>query len=126
MSILFKPAALKSAVIYLLLSAIVTVLLTDYAKDNINIIGGWFLAVNAVLIFAMAKDKFSAIVNLGRTPEGTMLWLAAAGGFPGLFASRFLFNHKTTKAEFIKPMWILLILQILAILYYLIEIDKSF
>ena len=120
MGILLKPLALRSSVLYLLISAGIALALTDYAQGSINEVGAWVLAVNFVLICAMGKDKLSAIVNLGRTPEGTLLWLAVAGAFPGLFVARFIFNHKTSKAEFIRPMWILLVLQILAILYYII------
>ncbi|HAG53338.1 MAG TPA: hypothetical protein DCL21_06100 [Alphaproteobacteria bacterium] len=124
--ILFKPAALKSTVLYLVGCAALTIIINDYSKQNIGIIASWVFAVNATLIIAMAKDKFSAIINLGRTPEGTLLWLALAGGYPGLFLARFIFNHKTTKAEFVKPMWFLLIFQIAAVLYYFIIFDSSF
>lgn len=126
MGILFKPAAIRSSVLYLLLSAILAIVLDDYSKESMSIIGSWILAINITIICAMGKDKLSAIINFGRTPEGTLLWLAAAGGYPGLFIARFIFNHKTTKAEFIKPMWFLLALQVGAILYYFVKIDPSF
>lgn len=124
MGILLKPAALRSALFYLLISGILAIVITDYAKESINTLGAWVLAINGVLIIVMAKDKASAIINIGRTPEGTLLWLATAGAFPGLFAARIIFNHKTSKAEFIKPMWALLALQIAAIVYYIIEFTK--
>jgi len=124
--ILFKPAALRSALLYLVASAALTIMINDYSKQHVGFIASWIFAVNTILIVAMAKDKFSAIVNWGRTPEGTLLWLAVAGGYPGLFLARFIFNHKTTKTEFIKPMWFLLVLQVAGILYYLVAVDNSF
>lgn len=124
MTILFKPAAIRSAILYLLVCCALSIALDDYSGKSVNLVGAWLLSVNLVLIAVMAKDKFSAIINFGRTPEGTLLWLAAAGGYPGLFAARFLFNHKTSKAEFIKPMWILLALQIAAALYYLVSTSQ--
>jgi|TARA_Y100001960_G_scaffold82962_2_gene88618 uncharacterized membrane protein YsdA (DUF1294 family) len=126
MGILFKPAALKSTLIYLAICFFATMSFQGYALGKLGPIGAWILSVNIVLVTVMAKDKLSAIVNFGRTPEGTLLWLAAAGGYPGLFIARFIFNHKTTKPEFVKPMWMLLILQVGAILYYFVVLDQSF
>lgn len=126
MTILFKPAALRSTILYLLVCCACSIVLENYAKGSVNMFAAWLISINLLLILVMAKDKFSAIINFGRTPEGTLLWLAAAGGFPGLFTARFLFNHKTSKSEFIKPMWALLILQITAALYYFISLDPTF
>lgn len=123
--ILFNPAAIKSSILYLLASAALAIFI-DESSTQIDVIEAWIFAVNIMLISVMAKDKFSAIVNFGRTPEGTLLWLAVAGGYPGLFLARFIFNHKTTKPEFIKPMWGLLILQLSALFYYFVAIDPSF
>lgn len=123
--ILFNPAAIKSTMLYLLATSALAIFI-DESSIHLDMIYSWVFAVNAMLITVMAKDKFSAIINFGRTPEGTLLWLALAGGYPGLFIARFLFNHKTTKPEFVKPMWFLLLLQISAILYYFIVLDPSF
>jgi uncharacterized membrane protein YsdA (DUF1294 family) len=126
MKLLLNPASIKSTILYLLLTAAATFFINDYTKNEISYIYAWFLSVNAVLIMVMAKDKFAAIINISRTPEGALLWLAFAGGFPGLFIARFVFRHKSSKAEFIRPMYIMLALQILAIIYYFVKIDTSF
>lgn len=126
MKLLFNPASIKSTILYLLLTAASTFFINDYSKNQISFVYAWFLSINSVLIMVMAKDKIAAILNISRTPEGALLWLAFAGGFPGLFIARFVFRHKSSKAEFIRPMYILLILQILAIIGYFVKIDTSF
>ena len=67
----------------------------------------------------MGWDKTASISKLWRTPEQTFFLLALLGGFPGLFAARRLFNHKTTKQSFVTTMWILFALQVGAVTFYL-------
>lgn len=126
MSILFKQAALKSTLIYLAICVFITMSFQGYAQGTLGTLGAWLVSVNILLFLIMGKDKLSSILGMSRTPEGTLLWLAAVGAFPSLFISRLVFNHKTSKEEFIKPMWLLLILQIGAFIYYFAVLDPSF
>ncbi len=78
----------------------------------------WLAAVNSVQLLYLARDKWAAIHQLPRTPENTFFALALLGGFPGLFAGRRLFNHKTSKRPFIIRMWLLFILQLIFVAYH--------
>ena len=58
-------------------------------------------AINAATFVAFALDKARAMADTRRTPEGTLLLLAALGGTPGAYAARALFRHKTRKQPFV-------------------------
>jgi uncharacterized membrane protein YsdA (DUF1294 family) len=120
---LFNPAAIKSSVIYLIFIVGLSLVLLDTASGAFGNITAWLFSANIVLFTVMAKDKFAAIFNFRRTPEGTLLWLAFAGAYPALFLARFIFNHKTTKPEFQKPMWFLLFAQIMILIYYSVMVE---
>jgi len=122
---LFKLVALKSTCLYLFLTMVFTKVSLPYTGP-LDFIGTWLLIINIMLTFVMGKDKLMAKLKWGRTPEGALLWLAIAGGFPGLFLGRLLFNHKSSKKEFIRPMWILFILQIILVVYYFSYLDPAF
>jgi uncharacterized membrane protein YsdA (DUF1294 family) len=83
----------------------------------------WLSAVNLVLFTSFGLDKFSSMKQWRRTPESTYFVLAVMGAFPGLFLGRRIFNHKTSKAAFIIPMWILFIGQILVSAWWLGDTD---
>ena len=52
---------------------------------------------------------------LRRTPESTLLWLAALGGTPGAFAARHVFRHKTRKQPFSTVLMVIAALQVAGI-----------
>lgn len=80
---------------------------------------GWFAGINIATFLRMGKDKLASKSGMTRTPEAALLTMALAGGFPGLFAGRKLFNHKTTKTSFVTAMWLLFMGQLLAAAYFL-------
>lgn len=86
----------------------------------------WFFAVNMVAFVSFGFDKLAAKGGKGRTPEVTYHILGLLGGFPAIFAGRRMFNHKTKKAGFFVPMWILFIAQILATSWYFGNLDKVY
>lgn len=87
---------------------------------------GWFAGVNFVSFTSFGWDKFRSMGNGRRTPEMTYHALGLLGGFPGIFAGRKLFNHKTGKLGFIVPMWLLFFAQILFVGYHFGGLDKVF
>ena len=101
---------IKSIIFYLALSAFITWCLITYAA--LSAIISWFTAINIVLFLLIGKDKLAAKKEHPRTPESTLLGLALAGGFPGLFAGRRIFKHKPSKASFVITMWILFLSQL--------------
>ncbi len=58
-------------------------------------------AINLAAFAAFAIDKAQAMADTRRTPESTLLLLAALGGTPGAYAARALFRHKTRKQPFV-------------------------
>lgn len=69
-------------------------------------------AINAAAFAAFGIDKARAMAAARRTPEGTLLLLAALGGSPGAYAARALFRHKTRKQPFVTQLWLIALVQI--------------
>lgn len=60
----------------------------------------YLLIINAMTFGAFADDKRRAVAGARRTPERTLLGMAALGGTVGAFAGRYLLRHKTRKQPF--------------------------
>jgi uncharacterized membrane protein YsdA (DUF1294 family) len=112
----------RSLALYSLLSAGVGYGI--YTLTGLPSIFSWFGGVNIVLFFMMGKDKAAATTGMGRTPESTLLLLAVAGGFPGLFAGRHIFNHKTSKVRFNALMWLLFLAELAAAGWWFSDLEK--
>lgn len=124
--LLVKPEVIVTTILYLIITFFLTIFLESRADELFTYATGWVTSINLIMFFAMGKDKLAEIFNLGRTEEGTLLWLAFFGAFPALFLSMVLFRHKIIKPEVRKPMWWLLVLQIFLVFYYFIALDTSF
>ena len=111
MYILWRIFNNQGPVVYLLVAALVALGIT-MVLPMVDYIAAWFVTINISAFLAFARDKFAAKAGRSRTPEITLLTLGFAGGFPGVFLGRKVFNHKTKKLAFIIPMWTLFALQI--------------
>lgn len=78
----------------------------------------WLVISNLMMLALLGKDKFAAKRGWDRTPEFTLLALAFAGASPALLLGRKLFNHKTSKQEFLYAMWGTIAVQIGCIYYF--------
>lgn len=107
----------RSALYHVLTCALLTYLL-DKAWDIPAIIW-WFSVVNIFEFTMFGRDKWCAKNGWRRTPESTFHLMGALGGFPGIFAGRKFFKHKTVKKQFYIPMWILFAIQLLIALAYI-------
>lgn len=92
----------------------------------IDYIFAWFYGLNIVSFISFGFDKLASKKGQGRTPELTYHILGLCGGFPGIFAGRRVFNHKTSKTAFIVPMWVLFILQVLVAGWYFGNLDQVY
>lgn len=122
METLFKKAAIKKTAFYLILAAGFTFMTLSSSGGGFTVLTAWLFAINVIAILMMGLDKFSSTMEgWNRTPEGTLLWIAFFGGFPGFFLARKLFRHKTKKQEFQQVMWFVFAIQIGLITYYLLK-----
>ena len=58
------------------------------------------LAINLITFAVYGIDKVKAEEGKWRTPEATLIALAAAGGALGAFLGMQIFRHKTRKPKF--------------------------
>ncbi len=74
----------------------------------------WAAAINGAALLLMAWDKRATRKRRRRVPEKRMLWIAAIGGTPGIFAAIHGFSHKTRKQPFRRYLFLILGAQIVA------------
>ena len=79
----------------------------------------WAAVINAAALLGMAWDKRAARKRRRRLPERRLLWIAALGGTPGIFAAIHGFSHKTRKQPFRRYLFLILAAQILAAGFWL-------
>lgn len=76
------------------------------------------LLTNGLLFLLMWKDKSAARNGGWRIPEGVLLLLTLLGGTPAMLLARKLFHHKTTKRKFVVRLYIVIAVQIAALVYF--------
>jgi uncharacterized membrane protein YsdA (DUF1294 family) len=75
-----------------------------------------FLGVNVWTMVSFYNDKQRAIAGQRRIPESNLLGLALIGGSPGALLARQMFRHKTRKEPFSTQLFVIVALQIGAVL----------
>jgi len=74
-------------------------------------VGLYLLLINLLAFAAFRADKRAAEQGRYRTPESTLLLLAALGGTSGAFAASQIYRHKTRKQPFRAVLWMIAIAQ---------------
>jgi len=74
------------------------------------------LLVNACTFVRFWQDKERAVAGERRIPESDLLGLALIGGSPGALLARSCFRHKTRKQPFSTYLYLILAVQIGAII----------
>ena len=69
----------------------------------------------------MLVDKIKAKKNLWRIKESTLILSAVLGGSIGALAGMYTFRHKTLHRKFTIGIPAILILQVAAVLYFLLK-----
>ena len=82
-----------------------------------NIILGYFLAVNITSFLLYGIDKYKAKKGRWRISEATLLTMAARGGSIGAWAGMRLWHHKTMHKKFKYGIPVIIILQIALVVY---------
>jgi uncharacterized membrane protein YsdA (DUF1294 family) len=60
----------------------------------------WLLVTSLITFLVYGFDKAQSKHNGSRVPESVLHLLALVGGFPGGWAGRIVFHHKTQKVSF--------------------------
>tara|TARA_R110002111_G_scaffold133345_3_gene199188 strand:+ start:89 stop:355 length:267 start_codon:yes stop_codon:yes gene_type:complete len=79
----------------------------------------YFALINAATFLTYTYDKHAARRKSRRTPEKTLHLLALLGGSPAAFLAQQTLRHKTLKRPFQFIFWAIVVLQVVAVLYYL-------
>ena len=61
----------------------------------------WLATASVITFLLYGFDKAQSKSSGRRIPEVVLHWLALLGGFPGGWAGRSVFRHKTRKASFV-------------------------
>lgn len=75
---------------------------------------GVLATINIWAFFAFGADKRKARLNKPRTPESTLLLLAAVGGTVGAWLAVRVFRHKSSKKAFLVPLVVASVVAVLA------------
>lgn len=76
----------------------------------------YLVGVNLASFAAFWADKRAAVRGGRRTPERTLLVLAALGGWAGALAGQMLLRHKTRKRPFATLLWGIIAAEAVALL----------
>lgn len=79
----------------------------------------WTAAFSLAALGAVALDKARARRGGRRLRERTLLLLALVGGSPGLVIGLWVFRHKTQKPAFLGRLLLVVVLQALALAWFL-------
>ena len=78
----------------------------------------YFITINIIGFLSMWIDKKKAEKGAWRIPEKTLLMITVLGGGIGTIAGMYTFRHKTKKLKFTIGFPAILIIQIIAIIYF--------
>lgn len=81
----------------------------------------YLLVINVIAFLAMGLDKWKAKRGAWRIPEQTLMSLVLLGGGIGGIAGMYVFRHKTKKVRFFVGFPVILILEIVACVYLVVN-----
>ena len=87
-------------------------MIVDFQKDYAIIF------INIITFFVYGLDKLKAVNHWWRIPETVLLGLAVAGGSIGAYLGMQVFRHKTLKPLFRFGVPVILLVQVIAMVYY--------
>lgn len=80
----------------------------------------YLIIINVIGFLAMYIDKQKAKKGKWRIPEKTLFIITALGGGIGTIAGMYTFRHKTKKMIFVIGLPLITILEIIAIIYFIL------
>jgi len=97
-----------SAIAAIIFSVIMLIVLFRF---RMPILLTYLIAINLTSFLLYGMDKLAAIYKWQRIPENLLHLLAFGGGSPLALVAQQLFNHKTSKRQFLVAYWIIVLLQ---------------
>ena len=79
----------------------------------------YLIIVNAAAFLLMLVDKQKAKRGAWRIPEKTLIGVAAIGGSIGALCGMYTFRHKTKHLKFTLGIPLILVLQVVAVIYFM-------
>ncbi len=79
---------------------------------------GAYVLLSGVAVVAYRGDKSAAILGTWRTSESTLHLIALLGGWPGAMVARQVLRHKTTKQPFRTIFWCTVLINTIALCWY--------
>lgn len=84
------------------------------------LVASFLLIINVIAFVSFWLDKQAAIHGEWRIPESTLLLMALFGGSAGALVARQVFRHKTRKQPFASLLITIAMLQIAAVIFWMI------
>lgn len=85
----------------------------------IHILFAYLIVINLITILVFSFDKSRSKTNGRRISEKTLLLLALVGGSPAALYAMNTFRHKTKKYSFQIPLYLIILLQIILVVWVL-------
>lgn len=89
------------------------------SAEVLKIVIIYLLVMNLIGLLLMGYDKMRARKNAWRIPEKTLFLVSIIGGSAGTWAGMYVFRHKTKHWYFVIGMPLILVLQVVAVWYFL-------
>ena len=99
---------------------LLTISYLTYVEKIPSMILGIYCGASILTFLVYAFDKSAAKRGAWRISENKLHLLSLAGGWPGAIFAQQLLQHKSTKQDFRFVFWITVILNILAVVWFLI------
>lgn len=84
----------------------------------------YLITISATSFILFGIDKWKAKKHQRRISEFTLLLITFLGGSIGSVLGMFIFNHKISKTEFWLKLMAVIIIQVLALIYILPDMDS--
>ena len=84
----------------------------------------YLIAINIITFFAMGIDKWKAKRGAWRISEGALFTMVLFGGGIGGILGMIVFHHKTKKPKFQIGFPAILIVEVIALVYLLVNYNK--
>ena len=94
-------------------------LLINALLPSLGLAWSWIIGVSIASFLTYGYDKSIAGRGATRIPELVLHLLTAVGGTIGSFAAMRIFHHKTQKRSFQLVFWVIVVIQIVAIVLLL-------